>query len=164
MNDAIAYNNIIDPLYHTLTALLKLHQRIIPVLKDELNSIISEDTNALDECLKLLQSLTFQLRALEKESENILQANGIFVGNLSELIQQMPENEQRRFLSLKEQFNTSLREITFYRDKCEIMLKTRLFRIEKKRLSAAQNKNTTNKDHTEGQTSPSPSKAFEITV
>lgn len=164
MNDTLAYNDITDVFYEKLHDLLKLYQRVIPVLKDELNSIINEDIFALDECLKSLQALTFQLRALEKESEDILKKNGASNGNFSEAIQEMPANKQVRFFSLKKQFDTSLREISFYRDKCAIMLETRLIRIEKKRLYAMQNEDAACKQNPNRDKTPSQPKIFEVTV
>lgn len=164
MQNALAYNSIVDPLYRKLSDLLKLHQSVIPVLKDELNSIISEDTGALDECLKSLQSLTLQIRVLEKEAEEILRSNGIATGNLSDLIRQLPGKEQTRFLSLKNQFAASLREISFYRDKCGTMLKTRLFRLEKKHWGTVSNEDADQSRQPTGGAAPSPSKIFEVTV
>jgi uncharacterized coiled-coil DUF342 family protein len=162
MQEALAYNDIIDSFYRKLVDLLRLHKSIVPVLKDELNSIISADTGALDECLRELQALTLQIRALEKESEEILRANGISTVNLSDLIRQLPAKEQTRFLSLKDQFAGCVREITFYKDKCAVMLKTKLFRLEKKQSGAAQNENTDSKELVDEATHPS--KAFEVTV
>ena len=164
MHDVLVYNSIIDSFYRKLNDLLKLHQSVIPVLKDELNSIISEDTLALDECLRSLQALTLQIRVLEKESEEILQTNGISTVNLSDLIQQLPGKEQTHFLSLKDQFASSVREISFYRDTCGMMLKTRLFRLDKKRLGTAQKEDAAHREPANGDAIPFPLKAFEVTV
>ena len=164
MHDALAYNSILDPLYRKLGDLLKLHQSVIPVLKNELNCIISEDIGTLDECLRSLQSLTLQIKVLEKEAEAILQSNGISTGNLSDLIRQLPGKDQTRFLSLKAQFAGSLREISFYRDKCETMLKTRLFRLEKKHWGTVSNEDAEHTRQAAGAEAPSPSKVFEVTV
>lgn len=164
MHDALAYNSIVESLYRKLSDLLKLHQSVIPVLKDELNSIISEDIATLDECLRSLQALTLQIKVLEKEAEEILQSNGISTGNLSDLIRQLPGKDQTRFLSLKAQFAASLREISFYRDKCGTMLKTRLFRLEKKHWGAVSSEEADYSRQATGGEAPSPSKVFEVTV
>ncbi len=136
MDNTLVYNRIPEGFYRTLFELLKLHQDIIPVLKDELNSIISEDAAALDECLKSLQALTLRIRATESQSEKILKENGLSADILSDSIRQMPEAEQSRYNSLKAQFSDNLREITFYRDKCGVMLKTRLSRLDRQPRAA----------------------------
>ena len=164
MHDVLAYNSIIESFYRKLNDLLKLHQSVIPVLKDELNSIISEDTLALDECLRSLQALTLQIRVLEKESEEILHTNGIPIVDLSDLIQQLPGKEQTRFLSLKDQFASSVREIIFYRDKCGIMLKARMSRLEKKRSGTVQIEDAAQRQPDKGDAVPAPMKSFEVTV
>lgn len=135
MDSTLVYN-IPESFYRTLFELLRLHQGIVPVLKDELNSIISEDAAALDECLKALQAVTLQIRAAEKESEKILKQSGLSADILSDTIRKLPQEEQSRYQALKNQFSDSLREIAFYRDKCGVMLKARLSRLDRQPIAA----------------------------
>lgn len=125
------YNRILDGLYEYLHKILKLYEGILPVIKEELNAITQEDIITLDENLKVQQALLYQTRDFDKKVSDFTEKLNIKAENLSTLILQIPEDQQLRFYAILGHFTATIQEVSFYKEKCQTLLQTKIYGIDK---------------------------------
>ena len=122
---------ILDNMYEYLCGILKLYEDMLPVLKEELDAICRDDISSLDENLKTQQALLFKTKNFDREIRCYISQLNIEATNLSSLILKIPEEHQLRFYALLGRFAEVMQDVDYYRDKCQTMLQTKLYTIEK---------------------------------
>lgn len=125
------YIKTLDSFYEYLFGIVKLYEDILPVNKDELESISREDIHSLDENLKTQQALLYRTKNFDNEIAGYTSRLNINAENLSSLILQLPEDHQLRFYALLGRFAAAIQEVSFYKEKCRVMLQTKLYTIDK---------------------------------
>ena len=130
MNSCKNYNQILDDFYQYLCEIIALYEKILPVIKAELEAIINKDISSLDENLKKQQSLLLQAKSFDREIAEYTSLLNSEAKNLSSLIRELPEDQHLRFYALLGSFAEAVSEITFYKDKCKVLLQTHLYSIE----------------------------------
>ncbi len=118
--------------HNYLSSILKVYQDLIPVLKQELNAINSDDVDSLNECLKFQQALMLQTKNFEEKVAGFQNRLGIYTArNLSETIGMLPEASKLPFFEILGQFGQTGSEVKFYQEKCRSMLQSKLYLIDK---------------------------------
>ena len=125
------FSRTLEEFYTYLRQLLGVYDRLVPVLEQELDILIREDLPALDENLKAQQVLVSQTRNFDQTVTGYYQKLGIQGDTLTEFALQLQQPEHLRFFELLTEYETTFRQINFYRDKCRSLLQTRLHRIDK---------------------------------
>ena len=163
--DKIEYNKAIEKFYGYLSEILKLYQDALPILKQELESIEHDDIPTLNEMLKSQQTLLLQTKSFDKDIAKHFSILNISGENLTAVIQQLPTEEHLKFYALLGQFELTMKEVNFYKEKCRILLESKLYGIEKiLSTQTTQKDNTTyNRDALEIQ-NESTSKTFKTKV
>lgn len=144
MTDQKNFNAILDDFHDYLLGILGHYKNLIPILKDELNSILSDNVEALDENLKSQQVLLIQTKTFNKQVNDFSAKLNISAKNLTEMALQLKKEDQIRFFGLLGDFENTMTEVNFYKEKCRVLLQSKLYVIEKILSSQdAQRDNTT---------------------
>ncbi|WKY45529.1 flagellar export chaperone FlgN [Eubacteriaceae bacterium ES2] len=122
----------IEQFYNYLFGVIKLHRDLIPKLKDELMLIESGSVEALTENINRQQGFVMQTKEFDKEISRYMKALNLEGKNVTEVVAQLPEEYHLRFYGLIGEFNSTVKEVQFYKEKCKILLETKLHLIEKK--------------------------------
>ena len=159
------YKKILDSFYNYLFGVVKLHRDAIPKLKDELMLIQSNSVDELNENLNHQQIFLYQIKSFDQDVAAYMEKLGVTGENITEVIKQLPESEQPRFTELLTHFKETAKEIEFYKDKCQTLLQTKLYTVNKKmaQFKAKQDKITYGEDGKEEGSVKLPS-AFEKSV
>lgn len=159
------FKQILDCFYGYLFGVTKLHQEEVPKLKEELAFIQEDNIDGLNSNLKLQQTFLYQIKNFDKEVAGYMNQLNLSGSNLSEVITQLPEEEQMRFYELLSQFEVTMKEVQFYKKKCQSMLQTKLYVVNKKitGYELKKDKTTYGKDGKEAETSTFP-KTFEKNI
>ena len=121
----------LDNFYNFLLAMLENYNKLIPVLQQELQCILLGDIALLGENLKSQQVLLIQTRDFDKQVSEHSCALNIYANNLTEMTLQLPEEHQPRFFSLLDDFDKTFEEVNFYKEKCRVLLQSKLYVINK---------------------------------
>lgn len=132
MTEAENFNKNLDSFYEYLSMILRYYKNLIPILKDELNSILLDDIAVLDETLKSQQVLLSQTKNFDKRVSEYLSALNLSAKSLTEMTLQLKKDDQFRFFGLLGDFDTTIEEVNFYKDKCTNLLQTKLYMLDKK--------------------------------
>ena len=148
MLETTEYQETLDCFYNYLFGVVKLHRETIPKLKDELMLIQSNSIEELNDNLNHQQIFLYQIKNFDQEVAGYMEKLGISGNNLSEVIKQFPQSEQSRFAALLIEFKEVSRELTFYKEKCQTLLQTKLHEVNKKlaQFKAKQDKMTYGED------------------
>ncbi len=130
MNRGENFNQILDDFYHYLSNVIRLYEGILPVIKAELDAIIKKDIASLDENLKEQQVLLLQTKNFDKEIVEYTRLLKVEADNLSSLIQKLPDDQQLRFFALLSNFSEAVSQISFYKDRCKVLLQSHLHSID----------------------------------
>ena len=114
-----------------LSIIVKIYQDLVFVLKSELEAVKEDNIKVLNECLKSQQALLLQTRNFDEKIKDFQSRLGITARNLSETIQQLPENNRFPFFEILSQFEQTSAEVKFYQEKCRVLLQSRLYLIDK---------------------------------
>jgi len=154
---------ILDDFYQYLFGVIKLHQEMIPKLKDELMLIQSNSLDELNQNLNQQQIFIYQIKNFDEKVADYMKQLNLNGNNLSEVVKQLPQDEQKRFDGLLEQFREISREIQFYKEKCKTLLETKLYVVNKNiaQFERSSDKKTYQEDGTESFKLPS---AFEKNI
>ncbi|GAB1477117.1 hypothetical protein MASR2M70_19530 [Bacillota bacterium] len=125
------YLKILDSFHEYLFGIVKLYEDILPVIKDELEAISREDIRSLDENLKIQQALLYRTKNFDNEVAGYTSRLNIDAENLSSLILRLPEDQQLRFYAILGRFAAAIQEVSFYKEKCRVLLQTKLYTIDK---------------------------------
>lgn len=140
------FDSSLDNFYNFLLAMLENYNKLIPVLQQELNCIIRNDVALLGENLKSQQVLLVQIRDFDKQVSDHSCALNIDANNLTGMALQLPKEYQSRFFSLLDDFNKIFEEVNFYKEKCRILLQSKLYVINKTLLRQEEQKKSTTYD------------------
>lgn len=131
MSDKQEFQLVLNQFYEYLTGILNLYQNAVPVLKEELEAIMQDEIEVLDQSLKSQQALLLQTKSFEQQAAGYLSRLNIKAGNLTEMVQQLPEKEQFRFFDLLGEFELTMTEVNYYKEKCRVLLQSKLYTIDK---------------------------------
>jgi len=148
MLETIEYKQTLDSFYNYLFGVIKLHRDTIPKLKDELMLIQSNSIDELSDNLNHQQLFLYQIKNFDQDVAAYMEKLNVSGKNISEVISQLPENEQERFEKLLAEFKEVATEIEFYKNKCQTLLQTKLHVVNKKmaQYKAKQEKTTYGED------------------
>jgi len=140
------FDGSLDNFYNFLLAMLENYNSLVPVLQQELNCIIRNDVSLLGENLKSQQVLLIQTRDFDKlVSEHSCSLN-IYANNLTEMTLQLPEEQQPRFFKLLDDFDKTFEEVNFHKEKCRVLLQSKLHVINKTLAGHEDQKDSTTYD------------------
>jgi hypothetical protein len=142
MTNLKSYETTLDDFHRYLQGVLKLYQDMVPILKEQLKSIEKDDVEAINASLTSQQALILHTKSFDNRVASYLSSLGISATNLTQLISQLPESQQLRFSELLGQFGNTMTEINFYKEKCSVLIHSKLHLIDKT-LSRQRNQ----KDH-----------------
>lgn len=131
MADKTEYELTLDQFHEYLAGILKLYQRAIPILKDELNAIVEDELDVLNESLKSQQALLLQTRNFDRNVSGYLSKLGLLAGNLTEMANQLEKDQGLRFFHLLGEFEQTMSEVNYYKEKCRMLLQSKLYAIDK---------------------------------
>lgn len=131
MSDKQEFQLVLNQFYEYLSGILKLYQNAVPVLKEELEAIMQDEIEVLDQSLKSQQALLLQTKSFEQQAAGYLSKLNIKAGNLTEMTRQLPEEEQFRFFDLLGEFELTMTEVNYYKEKCRVLLQSKLYTIDK---------------------------------
>jgi len=142
------YKETLDSFYDYLFGVIKLHRDTIPKLKDELMLIQSNSIDELNDNLNHQQIFLYQIKNFDQDVAAYMEKLNVSGKNLTEVVQQFPENERTRFEKLLTEFKETAKEIQFYKDKCQTLLQTKLHMVNKNiaQFKAKQDKMTYGED------------------
>jgi Mg2+ and Co2+ transporter CorA len=133
-------SQLIEEFYQYLFGVIKLHRDLIPKLKDELMLIESGSVEALTENINRQQSFVLQTRRFDQDVKKYMEALNLRGNNITEVVAQLPEEYRLRFYGLIGEFDETVKEMNFYKEKCKVLLETKLHIVEQK-LSTVENRN-----------------------
>lgn len=131
MTDNKEYTMTLDQFHEYLSGILKLYQDSVPVLKAELEAIMGDEIDVLNQSLKSQQALLLKTKNFDQQTANFLSRLNIKAKNLTEMAQQLPKDDQLRFFDLLGEFELTMTEVNYYKDKCRILLQSKLYTIDK---------------------------------
>lgn len=131
MTDNKEFQITLEQFHEYLTGILKLYQSVVPVLKEELDAIMKDEISILDQSLKSQQALLLKTRNFDQQSADYLSRLGIKAKNLTEMARQLPNDEQLRFFDLLGEFELTMTEVNYYKEKCRVVLQGKLYTIDK---------------------------------
>lgn len=148
MLETIEYKQTLDSFYDYLFGVIKLHRDTIPKLKDELMLIQSNSIDELSDNLNHQQIFLYQIKNFDQDVAAYMEKLNVSGKNISEVINQFPEDEQDRFTKLLADFKEVATEIEFYKNKCQTLLQTKLHVVNKNiaQYKAKQEKTTYGED------------------
>lgn len=131
MTDQKEFNLALDQFYDYLSGILKLYQSAVPVLKEELEAIVQDEIDVLNQSLKSQQALLLQTKNFDQQTASHLTKLNIKAKNLTEMAQQLPKEAQFRFFDLLGEFELTMTEVNYYKEKCRVLLQSKLYTIDK---------------------------------
>lgn len=131
MTNKQTFNADLDNFYNFLLAMLENYKRLVPLLQQELNCIIRNDVILLGENLKSQQVLLIQTKDFDKQVSDHSRSLDIYANNLTEMTLQLPKEDQFRFFKLLDNFDKIFEEMNFYKEKCSVLLQSKLHVINK---------------------------------
>lgn len=131
MTDKKDFNTALDQFYEYLAGILKLYQKAVPVLIEELDAIMRDEIDVLNQSLKSQQALLLQTKSFDQQTAFFLSRLNIKANNLTEMVQQLPKEERLRFFNLLGEFELTMTEVNYYKDKCRVLLQSKLYTIDK---------------------------------
>lgn len=131
MTDNKDFQIALDQFHEYLTGILRIYQSAVPVLKEELEAITQDKMDVLDQSLKSQQALLLKTRNFDQQTASYLSRLGIKAKNLTEMVKQLPKEEQLRFFDLLGEFELTMTEVNYYKEKCRVLLQSKLYAIDK---------------------------------
>lgn len=131
MTDKSEFNIALDQFHEYLSGILKIYQNAVPVLKEELEAIMNDEIDVLNQSLKSQQALLLQTKNFDQQTVSFLSKLNIKAKNLTEMVQQLPKEERLRFFDLLGEFELTMTEVNYYKDKCRVLLQSKLYTIDK---------------------------------
>jgi len=126
-----------------LNGVLNLYKSMVPILKSELDAIMKDDIDSLNKSLSSQQALILKTKSFDEQIAHFLSLLGIQAKNLTEMAQQLPEEDGSKFFNILREYELVMTEVVYYKDKCTMLLNSKLYTIEK-----ALSKLTAQKEHT----------------
>ena len=146
MTERKEHNAVLNDFYEYLSGILKMYQATLPALKTELEAIMEDRLDELNKSLNSQQALLLQTKNFDQKTAEYLSKLEISADNLTEMVTKLPSEEQMRFFSLIGEFEQTVSEVSFYRDKCKLLLQNKLYHIDKALSKTAGQKDNTTYD------------------
>ncbi|HVI41911.1 MAG TPA: flagellar export chaperone FlgN [Anaerovoracaceae bacterium] len=160
-----SFDKTLDAFHEYLSQVLDLYQKIVTMLQEEFEYILKDDLQALDESMKSQQALLFKTRNFDKMILQYQSELDISGNTLAEMINQFPTEKRQLFQTISGQFQITIDEINFYKEKSRSLLQTKLYQIDKELSKKSANKdNTTYNQNAAEVRSSLFSKAFEAKI
>lgn len=160
--DKTEFNIVLDQFQEYLTDIVELYGKMIPLLREEFDHILKDDIKQLDTNMKSQQSLLLRTKNFDAKIAEYQSMLNISGSTLSQMALQFPKEKQAGFFELIGQFQRTLEEVEFYKEKCRTLLQNKLYHIDKTLARAGMQKsNTTYDQNAEEVRSSLISKAFE---
>jgi hypothetical protein len=134
---------VIDEFYDYLSDVKQIYTDILPVLRDEIDQITRDDIAALDETIKRQQALALRTRNFGEKVAGYLKRMGIEASTLAETVLAFPEDERFRFYDFLGEFDQTVRQVDFYRDKCRELLQSKLYTLDRQLASIPHKRGST---------------------
>ncbi len=131
MTDNKEFQIALDQFHEYLTGILRVYQSAVPVLKAELEAIMQDQMDVLDQSLKSQQALLLKTKNFDQQIADYLSRLNIKAKNLTEMAKQLPNDEQLRFFGLLGEFEITMTEVNYYKEKCRVLLQSKLYTIDK---------------------------------
>jgi len=131
MTDQKEFDLALDQFHDYLSGILKLYQDAVPVLKQELEAIMQDEIDVLNQSLKSQQALLLKTKDFDGQTAGFLSRLNIKAKKLTEMAQQLPEEQQLRFFDLLGEFELTMTEVKYYKEKCRVLLQSKLYNIDK---------------------------------
>jgi len=139
--DRTEFDIALDQFQEYLTDILELYRQMIPLLREEFDHILKDDISQLDKNMKAQQALLLRTKNFDAKIAEYQSALIISGSTLSQMALQFPEEKRDVFFELIGQFQRTLEEVEFYKEKCRTLLQNKLYRIEKNLAKAGVQKN-----------------------
>ena len=121
----------LNAFYQYLCGILDLYQGCIPVLKDKFDAIDHDDLDMLNKAIQFQQAFLLKIRGFDASLTDYLTALDLPSSTLSAVIPLLREGDQSRFYSLLGEFEHALKEAKFYNEKCQVLLQTKIYTIDR---------------------------------
>jgi hypothetical protein len=162
MTDSKEFDIALDQFHEYLSGIMELYQKAVPLLREEFDHILRDELQELDENMKSQQALLLRTKNFDAKVAEYQSALNISGNTLSEMALRFPEEKRAEFFELIGQFQRTLEEVEFYKEKCRVLLQNKLYHIEKTLAKAGvQKDNTTYNQNAAEVRSSLISKAFE---
>lgn len=159
------FETILDEFHEYLSGILEIYRNAISLLKEELGHILGDELQALDENMNAQQSLLLRTKGFDAKLAEYQAALDIPGDTLSEMALRFPEERRAEFFELIGQFQRTLEEVEFYKEKCEGLLQNKLYHIDKVLTRKEMQKNNTTYNQNAAEVKSSLfSKAFETKI
>lgn len=123
------HQNALNGFYDYMTEILGLYKDLVPMLKEEFDCIVADDTENLDRVMNSQQAILLKTRLFDENVAKFNEDIEVPSSSLAELISNLDGEEARRFSALQDDFRSTVEEVLFYRNKCKELLTTKLHRI-----------------------------------
>lgn len=160
--DTKEFDTILDEFQEYLADILQTCREAVIILKNEFTHILDDQMKELNENMVAQQSLLLRTKSFDTKISEYQDRLSIKGDTLSEMVLKFPEERQTVFFELIGQFQRTLYEIDFYKDKCRSLLQNKLHHIDKTlvRFEAQRDNRTYDKNAAEIKR-PAASKSFE---
>ncbi|HWQ77236.1 MAG TPA: flagellar export chaperone FlgN [Anaerovoracaceae bacterium] len=160
--DGKDFDITLNRFHEYLTGILELYREMVSLLQKELNHILNDELQALDENMKSQQALMLRTKNFDAKLAEYQSALNITGSTLSEMALLFPEKRQAEFFELIGQFQKTLEEVGFYKEKCRVLLQNKLYNVDKVLTRTERQKDNTTYDQNAAEVRSSLiSKAFE---
>lgn len=120
-----------DKFYAYLSELLQGYTKLSALLTKKLSAITLFDVATLDGIIREEQAFVLLSRGFDPNVQNYREKLSLKGATLSEVITEMPPEQQGRFLSLLGSLKTRLDEVKFLNEKCQSLLEDRIYTLER---------------------------------
>ena len=120
-----------DKFYTYLCELHSSHLRLIDLLKNKLVAISDSDLDTLDDTIKEEQVYVLASKSFENNIARYRRELSLSGDKLSEIIPNMPDDEQGRFFEIFENLESGLSLANELNQKCQTLLESKLYSINK---------------------------------
>jgi hypothetical protein len=124
-------DQVLEQFLEYLDGVLHLYKDMVPILESEIDAIMRDDIDYLNKSLKSQQALVLKIESFDKQLAYFLSLLGIKAVNLTEMAQQLPEEDGAKFFNLLREYEPVMTKVVHYKDKCTMLLNTKLYMIEK---------------------------------
>ena len=126
------FDAVLIEFYNYLSDVMRLYEDSIPTLKAKLDAIASDDIGALNKCIQSQQVFVLKTKTFDNKIADYQARLGITARNLTDMIGQLPGDNRLMFYDLLGQFDIILKSFKFHNEKCQALLNTKLYSIDKK--------------------------------
>ncbi len=120
-----------DKFYEYLADLHQNHVRLLDLLQSKLKAVDSQDINKLDEIMKEEQVFVLVSKSFDSNIQRFRNELSLSGEKLSDIIPELPDQEQQRFRTIFKQLKNSLDQTQALNQNCQDLLEERLYVLNK---------------------------------